>query len=139
MPQSRATAGGGLQAPPLIRTLSVLALIRTSFSSERAVLSWIRTAVSLYTFGFTISKAIDYLESQETGLENATGLRRLGFGLACMGIVALLLASAEHFRRIRKLNRLGMPRTAWPSVPILVAITLAVLGLVVATTSMGVF
>ena len=137
MAASSATATAA-QTPALIRTLSVLALIRTSYSSERAVLSWIRTAVSLYTFGFTISKALDYLERQQTGLENAEGLRRLGFALVCMGLISLVIASGEHFKRIRTMNRLGLPEASRPSLPISVALVLVALGMVVATTSMGV-
>lgn len=49
-------------APPaeLTRKLSVLALVRTAYSSERVVMAWMRTSVSLYTFGFSITKFMDY-------------------------------------------------------------------------------
>ncbi len=109
--------------------MSILALVRTSYSSERSLMSWIRTSVSLYTFGFSISKFLDYLEMREAGVEFSAGLRRLGFVLICMGIVALLLAGAEHLKRIRTMRRLGLPTTSRLSLPLGAAVALVALGI----------
>ena len=42
--------------------LERLAVVRTAYSSERSLKAWMRTAVSLYTFGFAIAKFFDYVE-----------------------------------------------------------------------------
>jgi putative membrane protein len=110
--------------------LSVLALIRTAYSSERSLMAWIRTSVSLYTFGFSISTFIDYLESQESGTQFSAGLRRVGLALIAMGIVALVLAMIEHLKRIQIMERLGLPSTARFSLPAGAAIALLLTGIV---------
>lgn len=93
----------------LLKTLSVLALIRTAYSSERSLMAWIRTSVSLYTFGFSISTFRDYLELQEEGTQFSAGLHRVGVALIAMGIAALVFAMFEHLKRIRTMRRLGLP------------------------------
>ena len=66
-----------LSAAEVVRTLSVFALVRTAFSSERALMAWMRTSVSLYSFGFTITKFMDYLERPGEGSRFSEGPRRL--------------------------------------------------------------
>ena len=117
------------KAAELMQALSVLALERTAFSSERAMMAWIRTAISLYTFGFSISKFIDYLALQETGIELSTGLRRLGIALIIMGIVALVLATTEHLKRIRRMRELGLPRELPASLPVAASGVLLAIGI----------
>ncbi len=46
-----------------------------------------RTYVSLYSFGFSISKFADFLEQQDQ--EMVVGLQRMGLALILMGIVGL--------------------------------------------------
>lgn len=114
----------------MVRFLSVLALVRTSYSSERSLMAWIRTSVSLYTFGFTISKFLDYLKMRGTTVEFSAGLHRLGFVLICLGIIALVPAGIEHLKRIRTMKRLGLPETSRPSLPLATAVALIALGIV---------
>ena len=129
----------GAGAVALMRTLSILALVRTSYSSERSLMAWIRTSVSLYTFGFSISKFLDYLEMREAGVEFAAGLRRLGFALICMGIVGLVLAGAEHLKRIRTMQELGLPRTSRLSLPLGTTVALVVIGITTLMNISGVW
>lgn len=117
------------RAAEVIQALSVLALVRTAFSSERSVMAWIRTAISLFTFGFSISKFIDYLELQEPSLQLSSGLRHLGAVLIVMGIVALALAVAEHRKRMRRMSELGLPRESWFSLPVAASAVLIGIGI----------
>ncbi len=100
------------KAIDLIETLSVLALVRTVFSSERALLAWMRTSVSLYTFGFSITKFADYLERQTEGLQSVDGPRQLGLMLTSMGILVLVLGVVGHGTRMRRMKQLGLPSTS---------------------------
>ena len=90
-------------------------------------MAWIRTAVSLYTFGFTISKFFEYLAEQK-GVESDSGPRVLGTSLICVGVVALLLAVVEHVCTTRTLAQLGLPATLRFSLPVGSALVLAVIG-----------
>jgi uncharacterized membrane protein YidH (DUF202 family)/anti-anti-sigma regulatory factor len=122
------TTERSISPPDRLRFLSVLALIRTVYSSERSLMAWIRTSISLYTFGFSISTFIDYLESQESGTQFSAGLRRIGLALIAMGIVALVFAIVEHLKRIQIMERLGLPSTARFSLPAGAAIALLLTG-----------
>ena len=94
--------------PATIRKLTALALERTALSSDRSVMAWMRTSVSMYTFGFTITKFMDYLAKQEDGGGHAAGLGRLGLVLIMIGILSLVMAIFEHLKRLRTMKRLGL-------------------------------
>ena len=117
-----------LRAAQTTRTLSDFALVRTALSSERSLMSGIRTSVSLYSFGFTIIKFVGYLERQAEGDQLSQGPRRLGFALICIGIVMLLFAAAEHLQRLAKMKQLGLPRVSRISLPVTAAAALFVIG-----------
>ena len=119
--------------------MSILALVRTAYSSERALLAWVRTSIALYTFGFAISKFLDYLSVRETGVEHSVGLRRLGFVLICLGVVSLVLAGAEHMMRIRTMRRLELPLTTRAPLPLGTAAALIAIGIVTLIGIMGVW
>ena len=107
-----------LRAAETIRTLSVWALIRTAFSSERSLMAWMRTSVSLYSFGFTITKFVDYLERQGEGSQFSEGPRRLGISLIGVGILVLVLAVVEHVQRLRMMREQGLPPDSGSLLPI---------------------
>jgi putative membrane protein len=119
------------KAARIIRTLGIYAFVRTAFSSERSLMAWMRTCVSLYTFGFSITKFLDYLEQQQQGVQFPPGLHRLGLALICLGIIGLVLGAVGHFRRLRKMERLGLPTVSLFSLPIGAAIALLVIGVAV--------
>ena len=124
-----------LSAAEQVRALSAFALVRTAFSSERALMAWMRTSVSLYSFGFTITKFVDYLELQGEANQFSEGPRRLGLALICMGILVLVLAAVEHVRRLAKMKQLGLPPVSRFPLPVAVAAALFVIGSV---TLMGI-
>ena len=109
------------------------ALVRTQLAAENTLMAWIRTAVSLYTFGFTISKFFDYL-AQQKGSQPSAGPRLLGISLICVGVLALLLSVVEHVYVRRKLGKLGLPDTLRLSLPIGSAVVLVVIGIVALTS-----
>jgi putative membrane protein len=76
------------------------ALVRTALSSEQTLMSWIRTALSLFTFGFSITQFFHYLEQQKEGDQISADPRRLGVALVSAGIVVLLFAMLEHVLRL---------------------------------------
>ena len=119
-----------VRAAEIVRALSALALVRTAFSSQRSLMSWMRTSVSLYTFGFSITKFTDYLEQQKQDVELSGSPRLLGLIFIAMGIVAIVLAVFEHAKRIRRMNQLGLPDVSQPHLPTIAALALFVIGIV---------
>jgi putative membrane protein len=121
------------------RALEILAIVRTRFSSERSLLSWIRTSVSLFTFGFSITKFMNYLENQHEGLQFSEGPYRLGLALIWIGILSIIPAVIQHVWRLNTAKELGipleMPIISRFSLPISVTLAFMVIGF---TTLIGI-
>jgi len=116
------------QAEKTLEELETLALVRTEYSSERSLMSWMRTSASIFAFGFSIIKFFEYVEQVDKGTQISAGPRRLGLALILGGTTALILAVIEHVRRLRKMKELGLPVYTKLSLPIVVAIALLVIG-----------
>jgi putative membrane protein len=83
------------------------ALVRTRLALERTLMAWLRTAISMITFGFTLFKAAEYLD--ELGVRRSQGLfgvRSFALSMICIGLLALLLATLQNLRHARTLRRL---------------------------------
>jgi putative membrane protein len=105
-----------------------LALERTRLAYERTLMAWVRTATSLISFGFTIYKFFQYLREGRSGaVDGAFGPRAFALMMIAIGLVALLLATADHRRHMTQL------RAEYGQVPYslaaVVALLIAVLGL----------
>lgn len=105
------------------------ALVRTAFSSEQSLMSWMRTSVSLYTFGFAITQFFYYLEQQQEGIQLSAGPRRLGLALIGVGILGLLMAMVEHVQRLKVLQNQGLQRISRYLLPLGSAAILLVIGI----------
>jgi putative membrane protein len=81
-----------------------LGLDRTEIASERTLMAWVRTAVSLIGFGFSIPKFFSYLEAAGP-VDVAGGLSPKFLGVVLIGLGTLGLAGgiAEHFRLMKKI------------------------------------
>jgi uncharacterized membrane protein YidH (DUF202 family) len=106
------------------------ALVRTALSSEQTLLSWVRTTLSLITFGFTITQIFHYLEGEQQGADLSTDPRRLGMALICVGVLVLAVAVVEHVLRLRKLKNQGLPTDAGSFLPLGSAVGLIAIGVV---------
>jgi putative membrane protein len=107
------------------------ALVRTAMSSEQSLMSWIRTSVSLYTFGFAITQFFYYMARQQESAQLSTGPRLLGLALVATGILAILLGTFEHFVRIRSLRESGLPTNVQFYLPLGSAVAFLLIGIAV--------
>jgi putative membrane protein len=90
--------------------------IRTRLSIERTLMSWVRTAISLIGFGFTIVQFFDRLGSMP-GAEAARfpdAPRYMGLMLIGCGIIALLVSIWQYLFTIRYLRSGGFSVIAMP-------------------------
>ena len=108
--------------------LETLAIVRTKLSSERSLMSWMRTSVSLFTFGFSIIKFFDYLKQQQQGDQIPDGAYWMGITLICVGIMILAPAVIQHVQRLRRAKKFGMPIFSRFSLPIGAATMLFLIG-----------
>ena len=110
-----------------------LAKERNREASDRTLMAWIRTSISLIGFGFAIAKSYDYIETdyvEKTGkaLDALHTPTIFGASFIALGMLGLL-AGVFQYRRI--LNRIGSDQFSytetWP-LPKLMAIVLLLIG-----------
>ncbi len=106
------------------------AFVRTAMSSEQSLMSWIRTSVSMYTFGFSITQFFFYIADRQGATQLAVGPRILGLALVTTGVVAILLGATEHVLRIRTMRKEGLPPNVQFFLPLGSAIAFLLVGLV---------
>jgi putative membrane protein len=83
-----------------------LSLQRTLLAEERTLMAWIRTSVSLITFGFTIYKFFQYLKhiAGEIPQRGLLGPREFAVGMITLGVIALVAATVQHRRTLNALD-----------------------------------
>jgi len=102
----------------------LLSIDRTRLAAERNLMAWVRTALSMITFGFTIYKVLQAIQAQST--VPVLHPRNAGLTLIGIGTFALIVASSQHWKYVRKLSSV-QPDTPW-DLAFIVACLLALLG-----------
>ena len=92
---------------------------------ERTMLAWIRTAVSLITFGFTLYKFFEDRKATEHD-ESILGPRIIGLTMIGLGMVSLMLATFEYRGRILTLK--GKNKSTPVSYSYILALLMGLLG-----------
>ena len=86
-----------------------LAVTRTVMAADRSMMAWVRTGLSLLTFGFTIYKFLDYAREEliATGKEvtDFSSPKFIGLFLIGLGILSLLMGILENEATIRVLKK----------------------------------
>jgi putative membrane protein len=101
---------------------------RTLLAYDRTLLAWVRTATSLITFGFAIQQ---FFRLARAGAQerDMIGPRVFGLSMIVIGLVALLLATLDHWRQMLALQaRFPGTDPYWSRATILAALV-ALLGL----------
>ncbi len=118
------------EAASVVADLAKFALVRTALSSERSLMAWIRTAVSMYAFGFSVATFADHIQRRPDSAWFLPSIRWLSVVFICLGILPLMLAVIEHMSRLRRMKELGLPAVSRMSLPMVASMLLLVIGLV---------
>jgi putative membrane protein len=104
---------------------------RTRLAADRTLMAWIRTAVSMIGFGFTIYKFFQYLlETNLTGRLTHYAPRNFGIALVGLGMILIALAIIEYILFLRDLSlRTGQKFPI--SMALVSAILLSIVGVLV--------
>jgi putative membrane protein len=105
---------------------------RTRMAADRTLMAWIRTSVSMISFGFTIFKFFQYLRSEAmAGPVAAQGTRHLGLILVLLGTALLGMAILEYLAYQCKLSRWMKQKFPF-STALIAALLITVLGILAA-------
>lgn len=112
-------AGGHAPALP-----SDLGEIRTVMAADRTLMAWVRTALSMFSFSFTIYKFLD--AAAESGqIAASSSPQTIGMFLAGMGTAAMVLGTISYWMTLRDLNRMEEFRLGRPALLIALIMSLS--------------
>jgi putative membrane protein len=74
-------------------------------AADRSLMAWLRTALSMISFGFTIYKLLQGFEEAGTHLSHASSPRTMGMFLTGMGTLAMVLGTIEYWYRLQDLRK----------------------------------
>ena len=83
---------------------TILAVERTRVAYDRTLMAWIRTAISLLTFGFGIYKFFDIGAGRAAAQAHLIGPRQFGFLMVTVGLISLFFAAIDNRRNIQGLT-----------------------------------
>lgn len=111
-----------------LKLSDILAIDRSRLASERTLMAWVRTALSMITFGFTLYKFLQFVqEESRVPLPHPQAPRNLALTLIGIGIFVLIVAGIQHRNYV---GRLGSVQGGKPwDLSLIVASLIALLGL----------
>jgi len=105
-----------------------LALDRTLMAADRSLMAWVRTSLSMISFGFTIYKILDAVRQDAVREAHRFNTPRdVGLFLTGLGTVAMLMGTFEFWLRFKELRAEGMTPVLQPT--FIMAIIMSITGL----------
>ncbi len=92
-----------------------LGVMRTMMAADRTMMAWIRTSLSMLTFGYTIYKVLQEIHDIGKIALHDTTPRNAGVILTVTGTAALIMGIAEYLVTLRFLRRSYLFSLARPS------------------------
>jgi len=77
---------------------------RTILAADRTLMAWIRTTLSMISFGFTIYKFLQAMFESGKSALSPRGPRNFGLALISLGVWALAIACLQYWREMRRFN-----------------------------------
>ncbi|MBD0337295.1 MAG: DUF202 domain-containing protein [Cyanobacteria bacterium Co-bin13] len=106
-----------------------LAKERNRAAQERTLMAWIRTSLSLISFGFGLDRIVTILRDGLSVNQTPLWLSRiLGLSFVALGTFAMLYAAMDHRRQLQRIQRDDLMYVSRRSPSFLVSIVLTVLG-----------
>ncbi len=82
-----------------------LARQRNRDAAERTLMAWIRTCLSLISFGFGLDKIVGAIDRATGEPGPRPGVVSVAMAFVFTGILAMAAATVQHIRELRRLSR----------------------------------
>jgi putative membrane protein len=92
-----------------------LGAMRTVMAADRTLMAWIRTSLSMFTFGYTLYKVLQEIKAMGQIEIHDAAPRNAGILLTVAGTIALVMGIFEYLGTLRMLRRSYPFRFARPS------------------------
>ena len=111
-------------------TTDELARERNRAAADRTLMAWIRTALALIAFGFSIGKISDYLQkiNPERVLDPIDSARIFGEAFIVLGVFGLIAAIIQHRRIVKRIKHGEFVYTEHLPLAMITAIILLLIG-----------
>lgn len=106
---------------------SDLGAMRTVMAADRTLMAWIRTALSLLSFSFTIYKFLESAGAADG--PHPESPQRVGLFLAGVGTLSMILGVVSYWGMLKDLQRTEHFRLGRPTLVISAIMTIAGIGL----------
>ncbi len=119
---------GNLSSNELAQLRTDLATSRNVMAADRTLMAWVRTSLSLESFGFTIYKVLKAFQEGGGVLRQEHTPRNVGLFLTGLGTLAILMGTVEYWETLKELHEQKDFRLTRPS--LVMALIMSVLGVV---------
>ena len=110
-----------------LKLVDTLALDRNKLAAERTLMAWVRTSLSMISFGFTIYKFLQVIDEQSNvPIVRPNAPRNVGLVLTGLGTFVVIVAFMQHWSYVKNL-RTDQPYKPW-DLSFIVACLIAILG-----------
>src|ERR1700723_159188 len=120
------TESVGLSSNELAQERTDMALSRNLLASDRTLMAWVRTSLSLNSFGFTIYKVLLAFQQGGGQLPQGHTPRNIGLFLTGLGTFAMLMGTIEYWQTLKALHEIKDFRLTRPS--LVMALIMSVMG-----------
>jgi putative membrane protein len=83
-----------------------LSVLNTVMATDRTLMAWLRTALSMITFGFTLYKVLEAIPADAQELPRGMTPRNAGLLLIAVGLIAVTLGIWQYWQTRRQLEKI---------------------------------